>query len=120
MSKQVRCEGKAPQRQKTLSVRNGSTRLIAQSKRYVECREEKGKKVPILRGGAISLRCSLAAVAILMAPMGPALGQSGDVLVKQYDDGGVYEGAFKDGKQHGAGTYTLPNGYEYSGEWVDG
>ncbi len=40
--------------------------------------------------------------------------------LKQYDDGGVYEGTFKDGKQDGIGTYRLPNGYEYTGAWVDG
>ena len=43
-----------------------------------------------------------------------------EVITKQYDDGGVYEGTFKDGKQHGTGTYRLPNGYVYEGEWVDG
>ena len=42
------------------------------------------------------------------------------VVTKQYDDGGMYEGTFKNGLQHGIGTYRLPNGYEYSGEWVDG
>ena len=31
------------------------------------------------------------------------------VETKQYDDGGVYEGSFLNGKQHGIGTYTLPN-----------
>ena len=50
----------------------------------------------------------------------PALAQDGEVQSKQYDDGGVYEGTFKDGVQHGTGTYTLPNGYEYEGAWVDG
>ena len=47
---------------------------------------------------------------------GAALAQSGNVLTKQYDDGGVYEGTFRGGLQHGEGTYRLPNGYEYSGE----
>ena len=42
------------------------------------------------------------------------------VQTKQYDDGGVYEGAFLNGKQHGQGTYRLPNGYEYIGDWVAG
>ena len=50
----------------------------------------------------------------------PALAQEGDVQTKQYDDGGVYEGTFKDGVQHGMGTYKLPNGYEYTGQWEDG
>ena len=42
------------------------------------------------------------------------------VQTKQYDDGGVYEGEFLNGKQNGTGTYRLPNGYEYTGDWVDG
>ena len=50
-----------------------------------------------------------------------SVGAQDDVVVtKQYDDGGMYEGTFKNGLQHGIGTYRLPNGYEYSGEWVDG
>src|SRR5690606_8506086 len=28
---------------------------------------------------------------------------------KEYDSGAVYQGAFKDGKQHGQGTYTTPD-----------
>lgn len=43
-----------------------------------------------------------------------------DRATKQYDDGGIYEGEFRNGVQHGQGTYTLPNGYEYTGAWVDG
>ena len=46
--------------------------------------------------------------------------QDGQVLTKQYDDGGIYEGTFKNGLQNGTGTYRLPNGYEYTGTWVDG
>ena len=38
----------------------------------------------------------------------PAIAQQ--VETKQYEDGGVYVGAFKNGKQHGQGSYTLPNG----------
>ncbi|MCB1408969.1 MAG: 2-isopropylmalate synthase, partial [Rhodobacteraceae bacterium] len=47
----------------------------------------------------------------------PALGQEGlsEVITRQYDDGGIYEGTFLDGLQHGQGTYRLPNGFEYSG-----
>ena len=44
----------------------------------------------------------------------------GPVQTKQYDDGSVYVGTFVDGVQEGTGTYTLPSGYEYSGEWVKG
>ncbi|MEK9979363.1 MAG: 2-isopropylmalate synthase, partial [Paracoccaceae bacterium] len=47
-------------------------------------------------------------------------GQSETIVTKQYPDGGMYEGTFRDGLQHGKGTYRLPNGYEYVGDWVDG
>lgn len=43
-----------------------------------------------------------------------------EIKIRRYDDGGVYEGTMKDGMQHGIGTYTLPNGYVYTGEWVMG
>ena len=39
---------------------------------------------------------------------------------KEYDSGAIYQGEFRDGKQHGQGTYTAPDGYEYTGDWVDG
>ena len=55
-----------------------------------------------------------------LALAGGAVAQEGQVQTKQYDDGGIYEGTFKDGLQHGTGTYTLPNGYEYVGDWVEG
>jgi len=29
----------------------------------------------------------------------------------------VYVGKYKDGKKHGQGTYTLPDGYKSVGEW---
>ncbi|MDE3120396.1 MAG: 2-isopropylmalate synthase, partial [Paracoccaceae bacterium] len=57
----------------------------------------------------------LIAVATAVAAQG-----SGDVITKQYDNGGVYKGTFKDGKQDGTGTYTMPNGYTYTGDWVMG
>ena len=38
-----------------------------------------------------------------MPPTGGAGAGSGAVEVKQFDDGGVYEGTFKDGKMHGTG-----------------
>ncbi|MEJ6709719.1 MAG: 2-isopropylmalate synthase, partial [Amylibacter sp.] len=50
----------------------------------------------------------------------PLLAQTEQIVTKQYDTGGIYEGTFKDGKQHGTGSYSLPNGYEYKGQWVDG
>jgi hypothetical protein len=55
-----------------------------------------------------------------IAATGMVAAQDGEVETKQYDDGGIYEGTFKDGLQHGTGTYTLPNGYEYTGEWIAG
>lgn len=67
-------------------------------------------------------RHGLAAVALGAALGAPAvLAQDpGAVTTKQYDDGSVYEGTFRNGLQHGTGTYRLPNGYEYSGDWTDG
>ena len=59
------------------------------------------------------------AVALLLGGMAAAQDE-GEVVTKQYDDGSVYEGTFKDGLQDGSGTYRLPNGFEYSGEWVKG
>ena len=44
----------------------------------------------------------------------------GEVVVKQFEGGGVYEGTFRNGRQHGQGVYRTPDGYEYSGEWADG
>ena len=61
----------------------------------------------------------LSAFMVFAVPL--SVGAQDDVVVtKQYDDGGMYEGTFKNGLQHGIGTYRLPNGYEYSGEWIDG
>ena len=60
---------------------------------------------------------SLAAILLLA---GTAQAQDGEVVIKQYDDGSVYEGTFKDGRQDGTGTYSLPNGYIYEGEWTEG
>ena len=59
---------------------------------------------------------SLAAVLMLLAGTGAADAQ---VVTKQYDDGGVYEGTFRNGLQHGQGSYALPNGYRYEGDWVE-
>ena len=39
--------------------------------------------------------------------------------IKQYETGGIYDGEFLNGKQHGKGKYTLPNGYYYEGEWKE-
>ena len=39
--------------------------------------------------------------------------------VKQYDEGSVYEGSFKNGLRNGIGKYTMPDGFTYEGEWKD-
>ena len=68
-----------------------------------------------------ALARALAAALVVSAPgLAPATAQTDGVLTRQYEDGGVYEGEFRDGLQHGQGTYRLPNGFEYTGEWVDG
>jgi len=37
-----------------------------------------------------------------------------------YNDGGIYEGAWKDGKRHGKGKMTDKDGIFYEGEWTYG
>ena len=32
----------------------------------------------------------------------------------------MYIGKFKNGKEHGQGTFTSPNGRKYVGEWKEG
>ena len=39
--------------------------------------------------------------------------------VKQYDEGSVYEGSFKNGLRNGLGKYTMPDGFTYEGQWKD-
>ena len=36
------------------------------------------------------------------------------------DDVEKYDGEWKDGKHHGKGIYTWPDGHEYNGEWEEG
>ena len=60
------------------------------------------------------------ALALAITLSGPVAAQDSQILSKQDDIGGLYEGTFRGGLQHGIGTYRLPNGYEYSGDWVDG
>ena len=60
---------------------------------------------------ALSLALSMGSV---------ALAQDSQVISTQDEIGGVYEGTFRGGLQHGTGIYRLPNGYEYSGDWLDG
>tara|TARA_Y100000310_G_scaffold75263_1_gene71527 strand:- start:3275 stop:3694 length:420 start_codon:yes stop_codon:yes gene_type:complete len=42
-----------------------------------------------------------------------------DIAVLTYPDGTVYEGEFKNGKQHGNGTMTFLDGDIYEGEFKD-
>ena len=51
---------------------------------------------------------------------GTAQAQTATIQSKQYEDGGYYEGTFKNGRQHGQGTYSLPSGYTYTGNWENG
>ena len=43
-----------------------------------------------------------------------------DVQLKQYSNGGIYEGEFLNGKQHGQGTSTHANVGKYEGEFKEG
>ena len=64
------------------------------------------------------MKAAMFACAMVLAGVGMAAAQG--VVTKQYEDGGVYEGTFRNGRQHGQGSYTLPSGYRYEGDWVDG
>src|SRR5690606_40843942 len=64
------------------------------------------------------LAAALAGLALFHSPA-PTQAQAA-VVTKQYDDGGVYEGTVRNGRQHGRGSYSLPSGYRYEGDWVDG
>ena len=37
-----------------------------------------------------------------------------------WSEGRIYEGGWKNGKQHGIGTYTSANNQKRKGEWKDG
>lgn len=63
------------------------------------------------------MKAVIAAVALGLAA-GAALAQ--DNMRKEYDDGSVYEGSFRNGVQHGHGIYTKPNGYRFEGDFVEG
>jgi hypothetical protein len=43
-----------------------------------------------------------------------------EVKKNEKENNGEYVGEFKDGKRHGKGTYTFPNGEKYVGEFKDG
>ena len=47
------------------------------------------------------LTSTLFAAALMAAPLAA---QTSDIVIKQYDDGGIYEGTFRNGLQHGTGT----------------
>lgn len=65
------------------------------------------------------IRNSIAAGAMTLIAAA-AFAQDGAVIVKDDEVGGVYEGTFLNGLRHGTGSYRLPNGFEYSGEWIEG
>ena len=67
-----------------------------------------------------ALRAAALATGLALVQPAAAPAQNAAVVTKQYDDGGVYEGTFRNGRQHGRGSYALPSGYRYEGDWVDG
>ena len=68
------------------------------------------------RGGQVKQGAGIW-TAMALAALAPAAALAQEqVLTKEYDNGGVYEGTFVDGRQQGQGTYRLPNGYEYTGD----
>jgi len=61
----------------------------------------------------------ISAVAILFTAAGEAAGP-GKIHRIRDAAGGVYVGQMKDGRYHGKGAYTWPNGTWYSGRWLNG
>ena len=45
---------------------------------------------------------------------------SGNQVDQLLNDGGWYEGEYKDGEYHGQGIYSYPDGSKYEGKWKDG
>ena len=45
---------------------------------------------------------------------------SSNQIIQFLNDGGCYEGEYKDGKYHGQGTETWSDGDKYEGEFKDG
>ena len=41
----------------------------------------------------------------------------GSTIIFTWSDGDKYVGEYKDGKEHGQGTYTFHDGRKYVGEW---
>lgn len=64
----------------------------------------------------MSKRLGLLTLVFVAAFASISLGQETEIGSKQFDNGGVYEGTFRNGLQHGTGTFRMPNGYEYSGD----
>ena len=42
------------------------------------------------------------------------------MTVVRYTNGAVYTGTLLNGKRHGEGTYTNPNGDNFTGTWLNG
>ena len=57
-------------------------------------------------------------LALILISQNP-IGTFAQDQIKQYDEGSVYEGAFKNGLRNGLGKYTMPDGFTYEGEWKD-
>ena len=45
---------------------------------------------------------------------------SSNQRIQFLNDGGCYEGEYKDGKYHGQGTYSVSDGTKYVGEFKNG
>ena len=73
---------------------------------------------------------SFVAVIVCLVPLTVSAGQDGVCIegdcingigtLEWSDNDGTYVGEFKNGKEHGHGTYTMPNGYRFEGEFKKG
>ena len=68
----------------------------------------------------LSLKMVFSSTIVIVSLFTTQIVQASDIQIKQYSNGGIYEGEFLNGKQHGKGKYTSADGYEYIGQWLEG
>ena len=77
-------------------------------------------KVKPMREKSLRISGRFATALLIVCPSVVFAQSDSETGIRQFEDGGVYEGGFRNGRQHGFGTYVSPNGYRYSGNWFDG
>ena len=83
---------------------------------------EDGARAPVERlKPTLTFAKTLAFTATLILLGLPTSAQdTSEIITKEYEQGGIYEGTFKDGKRQGAGTMRYKTGEEATGAWENG